>query len=236
MEFHCLAVETATGQTSLALCAGPRLALREVSGLKAPSRTIFLLVRELLDELGLEPAALHAVAFGAGPGSFTGLRVAAALAQGLAAGLVIPVYRASTLAVLAATTLRTHPGSAAATALLPVLDARMGQLYVGRYAADPARGVIALAADRLLDPEALAPEHCAGAWGAGPGWNAGGDRLRDGTRSGLAGLDPALLPSALDLLRLAEPAWRAGELVDPSAALPEYLRDSVATPRVAPAG
>lgn len=230
MTFRCLAIDTATEQTSLALCDGERLALREVRGLKAPSRTVYLLVRELLDELGLAPADLGCLAFGAGPGSFTGVRVAAALAQGLGAGLAIPVFRASTLAVLAATTLREHPASALAPALLPALDARMGQVYLGRYRADPARGVVALAADRLLDPEAVPVAECAGGWGAGHGWSAGRGLL---PLAALAGLDEALLPSAQDLLRLAEPAWRAGELLPAERALPEYLRDSVAKPTAA---
>jgi tRNA threonylcarbamoyladenosine biosynthesis protein TsaB len=225
MPFRCLAVETATEQTSLALCDGGRLALREVRGLKAPSRTVYLLVRELLDELGLAPADLDCLAFGAGPGSFTGVRVAAALAQGLGAGLGIPVFRASTLAVLAATTLREHPASAAATAVLPVLDARMGQVYLGRYRADPVRGVVALGADRLLDPGAVSMAECAGGWGAGHGWAAHQAGLPVAV---LVGLDAALLPSAQDLLRLAEPAWQAGELLPAAEALPEYLRDSVA--------
>lgn len=225
MTFRCLAIETATEQTSLALCDGGRLALREVRGLKAPSRTVYLLVSELLEELGLAPAQLGCLAFGAGPGSFTGVRVAAALAQGLGSGLGISVFSASTLAVLSATLLREHPGSAAAPALLPALDARMGQVYLGRYRADPERGVVALAVDRLLDPEAVPVAECTGGWGAGHGWRAYGDGL---PVSSLAGLDEALLPSAQDLLRLAEPAWRAGELLPAERALPEYLRDSVA--------
>ena len=225
MTFRCLAIETATEQTSLALCDGGRLALREVRGLKAPSRTVYLLVRELLDELGLAPADLGCLAFGAGPGSFTGVRVAAALVQGLGAGLGIPVFRSSTLAVLAATLLREHPASATAPVLLPALDARMGQVYLGRYRPDPDRGVVALSGDQLLDPEAVPVAECTGGWGAGHGWGA----YRDGLPVALlSGLDEALLPSAQDLLRLAEPAWRAGELQPAERALPEYLRDSVA--------
>lgn len=227
MNFRCLAIDTATEQTSLALCDGDRLALRELRGLKAPSRTVYLLVQELLEELGLAPGQLDCLAFGAGPGSFTGVRVAAALAQGLGGGLAIPVFRASTLALLAATLLRAHPAAAAAPALLPALDARMGQLYLGRYRPDPVRGVVALSADRVLDPDAVTMAECAGGWAAGPGWAAHRAGL---PVAGLAGLDEALLPSAAELLRLAEPAWQAGELLEAGQALPEYLRDSVAQP------
>jgi len=231
VDLPCLAIETATEQTSIALGRGSVVALREIRGLKAPSRTVYVIIQELLDELGLKPGDLGLLAFGAGPGSFTGSRVAASVCQALAAGLDLPVYRTSTLAILAATAHRVRGAGGQPVRIAACLDARMGQLYFGDYEVTPEGRVRALMADRVLDPEALTPADCAGALGAGPGWAAWRERIPAACFTALADLDATLLPSAADLLVLAADAAAAGQLQSAAEALPEYLRESVATPR-----
>ncbi|MCC5795276.1 MAG: tRNA (adenosine(37)-N6)-threonylcarbamoyltransferase complex dimerization subunit type 1 TsaB [Chromatiales bacterium] len=223
--FRCLAVDTATSRSSVAGCAAGRVALREPEGLRAPSRVIWSLVEEVLDELALAPRDLDCVAFGAGPGSFTGVRVAATVAQALGAALSLPVFRASTLAVLAAGLI----GRGTAARVAACLDARMGQVYLGVYAADPLHGVRAEFEDRLCDPGALADLPLAGCLAAGPGWAL----VREAAGAlpqGLVGLDAQRLPSAADLAWLAERAHANGVLVTAKEALPVYLREAVAAP------
>ncbi|MDP6675357.1 MAG: tRNA (adenosine(37)-N6)-threonylcarbamoyltransferase complex dimerization subunit type 1 TsaB, partial [Gammaproteobacteria bacterium] len=106
--FTCLAIELAAGVGSVAACIGTQTTSREYPVPSMQSREIYSGVREVLDDLGLELAALDCIAFGCGPGAFTGLRVAAAAAQALAYGAGIPVARVSSLASLAAGAARRH--------------------------------------------------------------------------------------------------------------------------------
>jgi tRNA threonylcarbamoyladenosine biosynthesis protein TsaB len=208
------------------------LTVRESRGLRAPSRSVFEWARDLLAESSVSLGQLDCIAFGAGPGSFTGVRVAVALAQGLGYARGLPLCAVSTLAALAAGAFRHTTADAVACCL----DAHMGEVYVGAYRRDAEAGVTALAPDVLADPEAVALPGNDHYLAAGPGW-AAYPALAHRMRSRLIGLEPDLLPSAGDVALLARPLFLAGRVVQPAAAEPNYLRHRVASvAKSAPAG
>ena len=120
-----LAIETSSELASCALLNGDTLLARESSGVRTHSQSILPMVQELLAEAGLTLKQCDAIAFGAGPGSFTGVRTACGIAQGLAFGASLPVVPLVTLEAMA---LACHRQTGA-TEILAVLDARMGEVY-----------------------------------------------------------------------------------------------------------
>jgi tRNA threonylcarbamoyladenosine biosynthesis protein TsaB len=220
--FSCLAIETATDLPSLALLRDGRLVVREARGMRAPSSAVFEWVRQLLEETATSLAELDCIAFGAGPGSFTGVRVAVALAQALGYARRLPLCPVSTLAALAAGALNDTTADMAACCL----DARMGEVYFGVYRRDAVDGVCAIAENVLLTPASVSlPEH-GSVHAAGPGWSAHPD-MAERLRSRLVTIDADRLPSAADVARLARPRFLAGRVVWAADALPNYLRDRV---------
>ena len=166
----------------------------------------------MLETLTRNAGRLDAIAFGAGPGSFTGLRIACGLAQGLAFAHGLPVLGVSTLEAMAE--------EAGAPRVVACLDARMREVY---YAALEKRGGRwhELLAAQCVAP-AQAPRPSGEGWvGAGNGFTAYGD-------FGLKKILPEVHPTAAAVARLAAPRLAAGEGVDASLAVPLYLRDKVA--------
>lgn len=216
-----LAIDAATEACSVALLRDG--AIREDFRLLPRAHTRYLLpmVDEMLSSAGIGLSQLDGLVFTAGPGSFTGLRVAIATVQGLAFAADLPVLPVSTLASMAQHYLSTTQ-IAEGGVLMPILDARMDELYVGRYVcrqgiAEP------LCADALMAPEAVADLNAVVA-GLGEGWSYvqrfGGERP--------ATIDTAVFPHAASALTLAERDYRAGKLLSAEQAQPVYLRDSVA--------
>ena len=219
--FSCLAIETATELPSVALLRAGTLTVRQARGMRAPSSAVFEWVRELLDEAHASFSELDCIAFGAGPGSFTGVRVAVALAQGLGYARGLPLCPVSTLAALAAGALE----GSAADSVACCLDARMGEVYFGMYRRD-GEGVRALAPDALLNPEAVSLPGEGAFVAVGPGWTAY-PQLAGRLQARLLGIDTERLPTAADVARLARPLFLAGHVVSAAEALPNYLRDRV---------
>ena len=221
-----LAIETSSDACSCAavLADGSLVERHEV----VPRRhTAMLLpmVRSLLAEAGLGLSAVDAVAYGAGPGSFTGVRIAASTAQGLALGLDRPLLPVSSLAALAL-------GAADESArVLAVLDARMGEVYLGAYEVSAEGDVTPAGREHLAAPEQveLPPE---GKWfGVGPGWASHGHPLAVRLGERLGGFAPNRLPAAREVARLAALRLARGEGRPAATAVPDYLRREVATPR-----
>lgn len=175
---------------------------------------------DLLAEAGLKKSQLDAIAVGIGPGAFTGVRLAVSLAQGLALGLDIPVLGVSTLACIAQAC--AHDGPIAV-----LMDARMGECYVGFY--QKCDGIaLALAPEQLLAPEAIQLPF-AGDWMAvGSGLSSYADRLPADVLSQLSHSDSTALPHADALLQLASHDFKAGLARAPEHIEPAYLRDKVA--------
>ena len=172
-EFACLAVETATEVCSIAACVGARISVRDYTAPDKTSRHIYEIVAEVLDEIGLNLESLDCIAFGSGPGGFTGLRVGAAVVQALAFGTSKPACRISSLSVLAAGAMRKYDVSRVA----PCFDARMAEVYLALYEVDGNEVMQAEVADRLVDPADYDFESLRPFFAAGPGWKAYADLL-----------------------------------------------------------
>ena len=211
---NILALETSSQTASVALLAGERVFLAQVAASAGASSQVLPLVTRLLAQAGLTMAQLDAIAYGAGPGAFTGVRVACALAQGLAFGLKVPVVGINTLEALAEG-VRLHQPVSVGACVYAAIDARMDELYVAAYT---------LRADQtwqtVIEPQlvarASAPAVPAGAIVVGNGMDA---------------VD-AVMPSAQAVARLAARVLQATP--HPSAqfaakhAQPLYLRNKVA--------
>jgi len=223
-----LAIETATEACSAALLVDGELASRHEEMPRGHAERILPMVDELLGAAGLALGRLDAIAFGRGPGGFTGLRLAASLVQGLAFGAGLPVLPVSTLRAVAQAALDLEGG---ADAVLVCNDARMHEVYWASYRRDPA-GLAAEASPERVGAAASVQRPAAlqglALCGAGRGFIVYPEL---GERLGLPlGPCATLLPSAVAILRLAVPDWLAGRGVPADAALPIYVRDDVARP------
>lgn len=217
-----LALDTAANACSVALQAGARVIARIETAPRKHAATLLPLAEECLAEAGLALRDLDAVAFGRGPGSFTGLRIATSVAQGIAFGAGLKVAPVSNLAAAAVAARRKHGWEQ----VLVAFDARMGELYAAAYRLEAAGLPVEVRAEALLAPDALALPDAHGAWmGAGSGFSAWPE-LAAGL--GLAGCDPSIEPLASDLLPLAADIVAGGRAVTAAEALPVYLRDKVA--------
>lgn len=217
---NLLAIETATEACSVALLAGARVLNRfEVAPL-GHAALVTPMIEALMAEAGLPLSALDAIAFGQGPGGFTGVRVAVSAAQGLALALDRPLIPVSSLQTLAM--------SCAAPRVLAAFDARKGELYWAAYVRDAA-GLPVLQGEEQVIAPAQAPIPDTQSWfGLGSGWQAHGSLLATRLGSRLEGMDANALPQASDLLRLALPRFLAGQVVDVEDAAPVYIRPSQA--------
>lgn len=221
-----LAFDTSTEVLSVAVQHGERIWHRQGPGGPEASSTLIPCVLELMQEAGLGLRALQAIVFGRGPGSFTGLRTACAVAQGLAQGADVPVLALDTLQALAQSQ-QSELGPSGR--VLAVLDARMGQLYAAAYRwQEPQWHMVQ--APGLFDPKALRlPE----GWQEDPSVVIAGSPVPDHAEALSQALGrpwqcrPAS-PSALALLALAPAAWTAGLATPARHALPLYVRDKVA--------
>ena len=216
-----LALDTATEACSAALLRDGDVRERfEVIG-RGHAERLLPMADALLREAGIGLVDLDAIAFGRGPGGFTGLRIAAGIAQGLAAGAGLAVVPVSNLAALAAGAAR----ASGAARILACLDARMGEVYWAAYTGG-AETLRAETEERLSKPEAVLPP-APGSWhGAGSGFTAY-PAIAERLGSRLAGIAGGLLPRASDIARLAAVELAAGRSVPATRALPVYLRDQV---------
>ncbi|MFM9924105.1 tRNA (adenosine(37)-N6)-threonylcarbamoyltransferase complex dimerization subunit type 1 TsaB [Variovorax sp. H27-G14] len=211
-----LAFDTSTEHLSVAVLHGDQLLAHNGVGGAQASTTLLPLIQQLLGDAGLVLAELDAIVFGRGPGSFTGLRTACSVAQGLAFGAKVPLLPVDTLLAVAEEARHAF----GAQQVVAVLDARMDQLYAARYdfaAHGPLGGDDE---PLLLSPEAL--EVPAGWALAGNAFVAYGARLAQATARHDA------LPTATALLRLAPALLAAGRTVPAAQAWPLYVRDKVA--------
>ncbi len=186
------------------------------------SQLILPQIHTLLNHAGLQLKDLHGIAFGAGPGSFTGVRIAAGVAQGLGFGVCLPVVGVGTLMALAV--------SSGANKVIACLDARMGEIYHAAYIKDGDTWKTVLT-PALYKPDA-APAISVGLggdWvGAGSGWQAYNEILTNIYKVELQSVQPQLLPTASAILKLASPIFASGEAKSASEAMPIYIRNRVA--------
>jgi len=222
MKFVCF--DTATDALACALWLDGEVIGHDRIAPRQHADRVLAEVDRLLAGAGVPRSALDAIGFGRGPGSFTGLRIAAGVAQGLAFALDVPVAPVSSLAVIAQGALREN-GS---RSVLALLDARLGEVYAGAWKAD--EGVMRPARrERLCLPAELAGYlEGGGGWtGCGPGWNVCSDALANGLDGRIERLEPNRLPLSRDLATLVHAAREEGLVVAPEHALPVYLRRQV---------
>lgn len=212
-----LALETSTELASAALLHDGRSLALESSGVETHSVSILPMVQRLLAESGLKLAQCDAIAFGAGPGSFTGVRTACGIAQGLAFGAGLPVLPVVTLEAMA----EAGRNAGAGDDLLTLLDARMGEVYWAQYRYQDGWQVVL--APALSLPRQVTPQGRVAACGNGLTAFADEFSARD-----WAATQPQIVPHARDVARLAQLALARGRGLEPQQAQPLYLRNRVA--------
>jgi tRNA threonylcarbamoyladenosine biosynthesis protein TsaB len=217
-----LALDAATEACSVALLCNGDLTSRFLESGRGDAQQLLRMTQELLADAQVSLSQLDAIAASIGPGAFTGVRISVAVAQGLAFGAGLPVVPVSTLEALALKVL-----SGDAVRAIACLDARMGEVYWGCFAADALRGLIASTVPRVGAPGTVSLPVAGRYRGIGRGFSA------YPTLAALPGveIDPEgsrALPSAREIAGLGSLRLLAGEGLDPADLKPLYLRDKVA--------
>lgn len=228
-----LALDSATETLHLALLADGVVRVQALEGGAKASATLVPAAQALLDDAGLSWSALDAIAFGRGPGAFTGLRTAAAVTQGLAFGADKPVIALDTLLAVAEDACQ---AAAAAGSLIDIVwaatDARMGEIYAAAYRWADAQWHT-VAEPMLLSPANLVARVQGSAHSSNLAVAVAGNALL-AHADALAALPssasrwPQAAPRGAALLALAQAAWVRGDTLDAALALPLYVRDKVA--------
>lgn len=219
-----LAVDTSTEACSAALLHDGEVRLRWALTERGHAELILPMIDELMEKAGLPIARLDALAFGRGPGAFTGLRIACGVVQGLALGAGLRVVAISSLAAVA----EQVPAREGETVLV-CNDARMGEVYFGAYRRGAGGAVEALTGEAVAPPERV-PSHTLGAThaaGNGLQRHAG---LRDRLEGAGLRIHDGLWPRADAVARLGALEFAMGRTLPPELALPHYVRDEVARP------
>jgi len=218
-----LAIETATEACSAALLIDGEIIDRFQVAPREHGNLILSMVDELLNEAGVKLQQMDALAFGRGPGSFTGVRMATGVIQGLAFAADLPVAPVSTLAALAHQALPQSEGKAVYAAL----DARMGEVYWCEY--KNVNGVLEAVSDEcVIAPLKIQVEQGAKAIGIGHGWDTYANELTQLVNANELLIMQDALPRAREIAQLAVDMVNSGQTVSADNALPVYLRDNVA--------
>ncbi len=209
-----LALETATDPGSIALWLDGRVVARSCPDKLSNSATLLPTAETTLRESGIGFADLDAIAFGMGPGSFTGLRVACGVAQGLAFARDLPLLGVGTLEAMAL--------ASGGERVIVALDARMGEVYYGMFVNGVQQGDIGVHAPEVVPlPDSSDWLACGNGLAAYPA-------LRERFSGVVTEWKPEIMPHAEYVVRLAAPRLERGEQIDPADAVPLYVRDKVA--------
>lgn len=215
-----LAIETSTTACSVALLIDNEMKLSHKIAPMQQAKLILPMIDEILKDNNLTLNQLDALAFGCGPGSFTGVRIAISVMQGLAYATQVPLISVSSLAALA---------QAAYTdlgwkKLLVAIDARISEVYYGAYQIND-QGIAELVGEEVVSaPEKVQFPQESDWYGVGNGWAVYPDQLQIKPNS----IDDTRLPMASAVALLAKEKYQKQQWVSPDAAVPVYLRDNVA--------
>ncbi|MGR8934030.1 MAG: tRNA (adenosine(37)-N6)-threonylcarbamoyltransferase complex dimerization subunit type 1 TsaB [Gammaproteobacteria bacterium] len=218
-----LAIDTATDACSAALYLDGAVMERFELAPREHTRLIMPMIDALMAEAGLAVTQLDAVAFGRGPGSFTGVRIATGVIQGIAFAADLPVMPVSTLAAMAQQCFT----ETANDWVFAAMDARMGEIYWGVYFKDE-EGYAALWGDETVIPVANAVFPVVNGMGIGTGWLAYETALRERLQTAVGAYDASYLPRAAYVARLGAVGCVRHQTVAAELAQPVYLRDKVA--------
>jgi tRNA threonylcarbamoyladenosine biosynthesis protein TsaB len=216
---NLLAIDTSTDSCSVAASRGEALFSRSEPALQRQAERVLGMVEALLEEAHLGLDQIEGIAYGEGPGSFTGLRIAAGVTQGLALARGVGVVGVGSLLALAQ--------ECDADKVVACIDAHMGEVYHAAYARTGS-GWDEVSAPGVYKPEAVPVPPGRGWTGCGDGFAAYRERLAARFGDGVAEIRAGAAPSARAVLELAMPRFAAGEAKDAASAVPVYLRDKVA--------
>jgi len=218
-----LALDTCTEMCSVAVLTNDTLFEKAQLTQRGHSDLVLGMLEEVLAEANSQLAAVDYLAFGRGPGSFTGVRVGVGVAQGIAFARQLPVIPVSTLAAVAQRAINEHQAEQIAVAL----DARMGEVYAAHFRAENGLAVLC-DNEQVCAPEFFKPLDNSGWFAAGTGWSEHQAVLKTNFAGQLSGVDASLLPTAAAMVRLAQYEQQQGRSISPEQAVPVYLRDNVA--------
>ena len=216
---NLIAIETSTSYCSLAVCKGSEVLSRHIFAEQRHAEILLDDLDGLLREAGITLSDIQGIAFGEGPGAFTGLRIACGVTQGLALARNIPVIGISTLLSVAE--------ASGESRVIACIDARMHEVYHAAFRKEDGSWVEECASG-LCAPAVLPLPEGDGWTGCGSGFQAYDELLRLRLGHRLAGTRPGISPTAAAILALARPRFERGEGKPAAMALPIYLRDKVA--------
>jgi tRNA threonylcarbamoyladenosine biosynthesis protein TsaB len=216
---NLLAIDTSTASCSVAASRGEALFSRSEPALQRQSERVLGMVEELLAEARMGLAQIEGIAYGEGPGSFTGLRIAAGVTQGLALARGVGVVGVGSLLALAQ--------ESGAERVVACIDAHMGEVYHAAYR-KAGEAWEEVSAPGLYAPEAIPLPQGRDWTGCGDGFAVHRERLATRLGDRVSQVRPEAAPTARAVLRLAIPRFAAGEARDAATAVPVYLRDKVA--------
>ncbi len=223
---NILALDTSTENCSAALSINGQVLVRELESPREHTKRILPMVDSLLTEAGIKLTDLDALAFGRGPGSFTGVRIGTGIAQGLAFGADLPMLPISTLAAMAQGAHRLNK----ATDVLPAIDARMGEIYFAHYKLNDAGVMTLVDKEIVVTPDQLLADFNKSKIAfhtLGTGWSTYAEQLADLKVAQLTACEEIQFPSALDMLIIAAAEFEQGHAVAVEDAMPVYVRDTV---------
>lgn len=218
-----LAIDTSTEACSAALSIDGQVIHRHKIAPRQHADLILGMCDELLKEADIKLNSLDAMAFGRGPGAFTGVRIATGVVQGIAFAHQLPVVPISSLAAIAFSAWLEK----SATNVMTAIDARMGEVYWACYECSE-QGVKEIVKEQVCLPENIVlPEN--GSWsGLGSGWDTYEQELSNTVGSLVSDVDGGVFPHAQTIVKLAEISYLQGDFLTASQAIPVYLRDNVA--------
>ncbi|AWB67857.1 tRNA (adenosine(37)-N6)-threonylcarbamoyltransferase complex dimerization subunit type 1 TsaB [Saccharobesus litoralis] len=220
-----LAIDTSTEACSVALVDGQNvLANRYEVCPREHNKKVLVMTQQVLDEAQVSLDAVDFIAYGAGPGSFTGVRITAGIVQGLAFGAKKPVIGVSSLAAMAHQMYRLHN----AKNVIAAIDARMSEIYLGVYRVKSLGLVEPIEDEKVTPPEGgLSHFNQSDEWhGTGTGWQTYRDELTCQVKVVVD--DETLFPNAIDIALLALEKANKGQQQSAEHVVPTYLRNDVA--------
>lgn len=220
---NLLALDTSTENCSAAITINGELYQQQQMTQRGHSTLILGMLDQLFKQADASIADIDALAFGRGPGSFTGVRIGVGVAQGIAFARELPVIPVSTLAAIAQMAYE-HSGQAN---IAVAMDARMDEIYAASFHVK--EGFVQLLdAEKVCAAEQFLPANTQSWFGAGNGWEVYAEALQAGFAGQLTGKNTTIYPQADIILKLAEQQFSRGEFVSADKALPVYLRNDVA--------
>lgn len=214
-----IAFDTSTEACSAAIYINGQLNSQYELAPRRHAELLLPMVDNLLADAGIQLNDLDAVAFGQGPGAFTGVRIATAVAQGLAFSAGLPVIPVSSLAALAQSV------NGKAEYILSAIDARMNEIYFGVYKSG--NTVELVETEKVISPDKISFTPPASCFGVGSGWDRYSGILAGIFKKQLSGYDNNRYPDAIDVAVLAATAFKKGILIKAEDVAPVYLRNNV---------